>query len=249
MKKRFFTAVAVLSAAIALSGTALAEEYPTDEYGNEITWDVNGAGYEDGAGLEELDEDETTEAETYSFQEQAEVFSQMQAAETEAPEETGLLTVVLDDVPDSWSQNNIRLSLYRGNVKEDIFLYRQSNWGESIQIPVGHYTVFKVETLDGKEEFHSDISTFDITEKTAVNLTLAYGAQEATAPEVTIPDAENTENTEEIDSDMQVTTKQQTMAFLISIVVAAVFILSGLCWIGKRRKRTSDLLDGLSNLD
>lgn len=242
MKKRLIPAAALLAAALAFSGTAFAEEQPTDAYGNVIDWDVNGSGNEDGAGLEDLETDASESdaaSETYSFQEQAEVFSQMEAAETEAPAETGLLTVKLGDVPSDWSKNNIRLSLYRGNAKEDIFLYRQSDWTQSAQIPVGHYTVYKVETLDGREAFHSDITTFDVTTETAVNLTLSYGDQETVIPDVT-----EAEETAPMEIDPGMTNHDvQSNGFYIAIIVAAIFVLSGICWIGKRSR------DGRDNID
>lgn len=67
--------VAVLMAAM-MAGSVYAQEPATDEYGNTIDWSGE-SGNEDGAGLETV---ENNTAETYSFQEQADVLKQMQEA-------------------------------------------------------------------------------------------------------------------------------------------------------------------------
>jgi hypothetical protein len=231
MMKRFFSVLLALTTTTVISGTTFAIEQQTDEYGNVIDWDTNGYGFEDNAGLEESEDnaDQSETAATYSFQEQAVVFSQMEAVETEAPGETGLLTVSLCDVPDDWSQNNIKLSLYRGNVKEDIFLYRQSAWSESTQLPIGHYTVYEAKTLDGKEIFHSDINSFDITEESAVNLTLSYGELEKIVPNVRaqgpILSNQNSEDTKEV--------KTKSAKSLIPVGIVLVIGFMAFCWFKK----------------
>lgn len=180
----------VLATVLLMPMTAFAE-VQTDEFGIVMDWDATGNGGEDGAGLEETAAiTESAVDETYSFEEQADILKQMQEAETTAPTETGLITVTLSNAPDEWSRNNICVTLYRGNVEEKVFLYRQSNWETKEQLPIGHYTVYKVESLDGQTEFHADVNSFDITENNAVTLKLSHGSLETA---VILSNADQTE--------------------------------------------------------
>lgn len=216
-KKKKVLVVAVLMAAI-MAGSVYAEEPATDEYGNTIDWNEE-SGNEDGAGFKN-GEDST--AETYSFQEQADVLKQMQEAETQAPSAQGLLTVSLGEMPEKWSENNIRLILYRGNAQAVIFLYRQSGWTASEQIPVGHYTVYHAATVDGTETFHADAGSFDITENTAVNLVLSCGEADVAAPTLSASESQEIENAKANDA---MEAKKEQRKNIRNVVLAAVGVL------------------------
>lgn len=130
----------------ALLSTAASPAYAaTDSFGNEVDWE-EGYGYEDGAGSEKLEEKEQKSEEgstEYSFSEQVKVLEQMQQYETSAPEETGYISAALTIPDKEWSESNIRVTLYDGGRKEELWLYRQSGWSGRAEIPVGHYTIGK----------------------------------------------------------------------------------------------------------
>lgn len=224
-KNKMVPVVAVLMAAM-MAGAVYAEEPVTDEYGNTIDWSEE-SGNEDGAGLEtgaNLETGESNTEETYSFQEQADVLKQMKEAETQAPSEKGLLTVSLGDMPEKWSENNIRLTLYRGNAQTDILLYRQSGWTASEQIPVGHYTVYRAATVDGTEIFHADTGSFDITENTAVSLVLSYGEKDATVPTLSESESQEIEDVQ-ANAAMEAKKAQQKNVRNVVLATAGVFAL------------------------
>lgn len=210
--KKTAVAIALMLMWIA-SDTAYAEEPVTDPYGNVITWDTNGSGNEENSGDETIENKYVME--TYSPEEQEKILQQISEATTEAPSENGWVTISLGDVPEDWSQNNIKLVLYRGNIKETIFLHRQQNWNVSEQLPVGHYTVYKASTINNTEKFHADINTFDVTEDGNVNIILSYGERET--PVIKIDDStdesdkdESGNTTEIIQSEFETGQKETT---------------------------------------
>ena len=144
--------IALISAAL-LSTAATPAYAATDSFGNEIDWEED-YGYEDAAGSESLPETETEqESSEYSFAEQVKVLEQMQQYETTAPTETGYVSASLQSTDKAWSESNIRITLYDGGRKEEFWLYRQSGWSGRQELPIGHYTVSKVETADGNYKF------------------------------------------------------------------------------------------------
>lgn len=223
-KKEMVPVIAMLMAAM-MAGTVYAEEPATDEYGNTIDWE-QGYGNEDGAGLENVET--PAEQETYSFGEQADVLGEMAAAETTTPEETGHISISLGDMPSDWSQNNIRVTLYRGNAKEDIYLYRQSDWHADEDIPAGHYTFYKATTVDGKEVFHTDTGSFDISANTGAVLTLSYGESDVTGPAISVSDLQEIQDSTE--QPMQ-QVREVTQKY-IGIAAAVVGALVGALGIG-----------------
>lgn len=235
-KKKMVPVVAVLMT-VMMAGSVYAEEPATDEYGNTIDWNEE-AGNEDGAGFEN-GEDST--AETYSFKEQADVLKQMNEAETQAPSAKGLLTVSLGEKPEKWSENNIRLTLYRGNAQAVIFLYRQSGWTSSEQIPVGHYTVYLAATVDGAETFRADTGSFDITENTAVNLVLSYGEADVAAPTLSASESQEIEDAKANDA-MEVKKEQRKNIrnVVLATVGVLVLFLAGFGAVIMRAKKSRD---------
>lgn len=198
MHKSIFNKKVTLMAMMAMTAfitkASYADEQSVDVYGNVIDWDINeNSDKTDNAGLEKINDNYVFEE--YSPEEQKKILQQMAEAETEAPSERGWITVSLGEVPEDWSKNNIKIVLYRENAKETFFLHRQLNWQTSTQLPIGHYTVYKAETINGIEKFHADISTFDITENENMNIILSYGDAEIIEP--TIPENLNNLATDE----------------------------------------------------
>ena len=221
MKNRIFF-IALISA---LLSTAATPAYAaTDSFGNEIDWEED-YGYEDAAGSETLPESEAEQESTeYSFAEQVKVLEQMQQYETTAPTETGYVSASLQSSDKEWSESNIRVTLYDGGRKEEFWLYRQSGWSGRRELPIGHYTVSKVETADENYQFTATPSTFDLTENGSVPITLTLGTAK---PQVTLPDNLATASTATATPEPpQEDTAQAAIPFAAIIVAVIITIIA-----------------------
>lgn len=219
MKNRIFF-IALISA---LLSTAVSPAYAaTDSFGNEIDW-TEDYGYEDAAGSETLPESEAEQESTeYSFAEQVKVLEEMQQYETTAPTETGYVSVSLQTPDKEWSESNIRLTLYDGGRKEEFWLYRQSGWSGRQELPIGHYTVSKVETADGNYKFTATPSTFDLSENASVPITLTLGTAK---PQVILPDNLATASTATPEPPQE-DTAQAAIPFAAIIVAVIITIIA-----------------------
>lgn len=219
MKNRIFF-IALISA---LLSTAVSPAYAaTDSFGNEIDW-TEDYGYEDAAGSETLPESEAEQESTeYSFAEQVKVLEEMQQYETTAPTETGYVSVSLQTPDKEWSESNIRLTLYDGGRKEEFWLYRQSGWSGRQELPIGHYTVSKVETADGNYKFTATPSTFDLSENASVPITLTLGTVK---PQVILPDNLATASTATPEPPQE-DTAQAAIPFAAIIVAVIITIIA-----------------------
>ena len=234
IRKLLFAALCLILSA----GRVYAAPGETDEYGNVIDW-TEDTGGEDMAGNETDDEvQDSPQDPGYSFLEQAEVLKQMESAvsETQVPEETGYLTISIDE-PKNWSQGNIRVTLYSGNRKETVWLYRQNGWTASVKLPIGTYTFDIAET--SVEEFVSDINTFTIDNDVPASIVLTEGKN---MPQVTIttPPTAESEETPDLPAESRI-----PVAVKIFI---GIFTIAGVMWILHliKRKKTdyrNDLLD------
>lgn len=173
MKKKSIFIMMLMS--VILSSVSFPAYAATDSFGNKIDWEED-YGYEDAAGSEILKETEIEESTEYSFSEQVKVLEQMQQYETTAPAETGYVAAALQTPSRDWSESNIRIILYDGSRKEEFWLYRQNDWSGRQELPVGLYTIAKVETADGSYKFTATPSTFDLGENASVPITLTLGA-------------------------------------------------------------------------
>lgn len=232
--------IALISAAL-LSTAAPPAYAATDSFGNEIDWEED-YGYEDAAGSETLPESEAEqESAEYSFAEQVKVLEQMQQYETTAPAETGYVSASLQTPDKEWSESNIRLTLYDGGRKEEFWLYRQSNWSGRQELPIGHYTVSKVETADGNYKFTATPSTFDLAENASVPITLTLGTAK---PQVTLPDSLATASTATPEPPQEETAQAAIPLAAILVAVIVTIIVVAAISIIKVRK---DKQNGYSN--
>lgn len=119
-----------------------------DEYGNEIDWDIEDVGNEEGAGSEgeyvpinadlldseRLDQNES-EAESI-----ADVINQNRTNESEVENGTVSLKFV---VPDKWRGNNIVVSLYNKDLWKsfDVYIYKQNDFEGQEELPCGEYEI------------------------------------------------------------------------------------------------------------
>lgn len=167
--------ILVMLMAGVFSGTALAAKGETDPYGNVIDWEYDPNGLGEDSIVDDDIEEETASPEAtreYTPEEQESITAVMKQYETTAPQETGNVSVRLSKAPSDWSGDNITLSVYRGDVKEDISLLAADNWTTDTELPIGHYTVFTAMTNDGSTEFKADLNSFDVTAGTPVTITL-----------------------------------------------------------------------------
>lgn len=216
-KKSIF--VMMLMAAM-LSSTSLPVYAVTDSFGNEVDW-TEDYGYEDAAGSETLKETEIEESTEYSFSEQVKVLEQKQQYETTAPAETGYVSAALQPPSSDWSESNIRITLYDGSRKEEFWLYRQNGWSGRQELPVGHYTIAKAETVDGSYKFTATPSTFDLGENASVPITLTIGASK---PKVEIPD--NLATTSNTTSESpQEDTSRSAIPFIAIITITIIAVV------------------------
>ena len=221
------------------AGAVYAAPGETDEYGNPIDW-TEDAGGDDNAGNEGSIEAETSNP-GYSFVEQADVLEQISSAasETEAPsEETGYLYISITEPSGVWSKGNIEVTLWSGNRKETLWLYRQNNWTASAKLPVGHYTYDTGKTSG--TEFVSDIGTFDITADTPVAIVLSEGSVDPDVVVIvpTASDAEKNSDTEE--KGLPTAIKAAAGISLIAVVMGSLYL------IGKKKSAKdyrNDILD------
>lgn len=232
MRKRLIVGLLWGAMTLAVPVTAWAE---TDPFGNEIDWDMSeGSGGEDQAGSERVEESQ--EIPDYDIGEQLEVIGQIQAAETTAPEEKGYVTSTLKIPGKDWSEGNIKITLYDGTRKEEIWLYRQTAWSSRDQLPIGHYTIAKAETADGNYAFSVSPSTFDLAADTPVTLTLSLGTS---APEVIIPEDKATPSETDEDKaadDGAVEKKQNRMFWMIPISMLIGGVIGGGLFFKKRNE-------------
>lgn len=232
--------IALISAA--LLSTAVSPAYAaTDSFGNEIDW-TEDYGYEDAAGSETLPESEAEQESTeYSFAEQVKVLEEMQQYETTAPTETGYVSVSLQTPDKEWSESNICLTLYDGGRKEEFWLYRQSDWTGRQELPIGHYTVSKIETADGNYQFTATPSTFDLTESASVPITLTLGTAK---PQVILPDNLATASTATPEPPQEDTAQAAIpLAAIIVAVIITIIVIAAISIIKVRK----DKQNGYSN--
>lgn len=242
MKKLILTIM--FSLMICGAAYAAPADAPTDIFGNPIEWSEpeNGDG-EDNAGLETLED--TGETQEYSFGEQAEILGVMEsaAAETTISEKTGYVSINLAEMPESWSEGNIKVTLYCGSRKEEIWLYRQSGWETKAELPEGIYTFYRAETPDGFQ-FSGTPGTIMIDNWTPVTLSLSPGVN---IPEIYIDDAN--EETAPIHQEAEPDTKKNRMMVYIEIVAGVlvlILVVGGLTLPrrqNKNRNYRNDLLD------
>ena len=233
-RKLLFAALFLILSA----GRVYAAPGETDEYGNVIDW-IEDTGGEDMAGNETDDEvQDSLQDPGYSFLEQAEVLKQMEsaAAETQVPEETGYLNISIDE-PEHWSRGNIQVTLYSGNRKETVWLYRQNEWTFSAKLPIGTYTFDTAKT--SAEEFVSNINTFTIDNDVPVSIVLTEGKN---MPQVTIATPPNAESEEVPDLPAE---SRIPVAVKILIGFFAIAGVMGILHLIKRKKNDyrNDLLD------
>lgn len=232
--------IALISAAL-LSTAATPAYAATDSFGNEIDWEED-YGYEDAAGSETLPESEAEQESTeYSFAEQVKVLEQMQQYETTASAETGYVSASLQPTDKEWSESNIRVTLYDGGRKEEFWLYRQSGWSGRQELPIGHYTVSKVETADGNYKFTATPSTFDLAENASVPITLTLGTAK---PQVTLPNNLATASTATPEPPQEDTAQAAIpLAAIIVAVIITIIVIAAISIIKVRK----DKQNGYSN--
>lgn len=240
MKVKFLLFCMLLSIANMTTVYAAQADQETDMFGNPIDWDRNASGGEDNAGVETNDET-IVQDETYSFQEQLNVLKEMEKYETPVPKETGYITVSLAEDNQNWNQENIKVELTRGNASEEIWLYRQAGWSGREKLPVGHYTFYRAQTVDGTFQFSSDKNSFDISNNGNVTLTLTMGV---TTPNVLINQDVATPADIDSSNDTQEHFKNNKMIFGLGLI-AFVGILMAVRYNRFRGKKgfRNDLLD------
>ena len=230
MKKKSIFIMMLMS--VILSSVSFPAYAATDSFGNKIDWEED-YGYEDAAGSEILKETEIEESTEYSFSEQVKVL--------EAPAETGYVAAALQTPSRDWSESNIRIILYDGSRKEEFWLYRQNDWSGRQELPVGLYTIAKVETADGSYKFTATPSTFDLGENASVPITLTLGASK---PKVEIPDDLATASNTTSESPKEDTSR--SVIPFIAIITITIIAVVGIAVVSIMKIR-KDKKNGFNN--
>ncbi len=113
--------------------------YSTDLYGNELDWDMDGSGNEEGAGVE--GKVDRMEGPTYGAREQEEILENIR----EIPEtlEKGWLSVK-GNFGEDWPGYNVTVALYDENYKRvEVTIYSQNDFEVKREIPMGSYKVYR----------------------------------------------------------------------------------------------------------
>ena len=221
------------------AGTAEAEERPTDPYtGEEITWDLNGAGEEELAGLpENQGKDPGIEDQ---IQDQFDVLQQMYKNESAAETDGRELTTCHLEIPDyedyEWNQNNVTVILRGDGGLETFTLYRQSGFKTVEQLKAGRYTLVSAKTIDGSMIFKAEEPWFEVNPIGENVIALFPGEGNITAKDITISAELETINNEEKAHEK----RNINVLLIIGIVIILLLnmaILAGICiLIMKKRK-------------
>lgn len=118
----------------------------TDQYGNEIGWDMEGSGNEDEAGYETGAD--MMEAPTYAAEEQDVILKGLRMADergTTGAESEGKGSICMKgELGDSWPGYNVVVALYDNSHKRiETTLYSQDGFEAEQEFPAGSYKVYR----------------------------------------------------------------------------------------------------------
>ena len=118
-------------------------ENPTDLYGNELGWDMQGIGNEDEAGIETSAD--MMEAPTYSAKEQEEILESLQSVDEDETETAGKGWLrIKGNLGDGWPGYNITVAFYDNSFRRvEVTLYSQDDFVTKRELPVGRYKVYR----------------------------------------------------------------------------------------------------------
>lgn len=148
MMSKMWIKCLIMTVLCTLSINSLAYASNLDEYGNEIDWDLDEVGNEEGAGSEEnyvpinadlLDSErlEQSEGEAESI---ADVINQNRVNESDIENGTVSLRFA---APDEWRGSNVVVSLYNKDLWKsfDVYIYKQNGFEGQEELPCGEYEV------------------------------------------------------------------------------------------------------------
>ncbi len=210
-----------------LSGTvpALAEEHATDPYTGEIiTWDINGAGEEELAGLPENQGNGQSVEE--NIEDQFNVLQQMyineSAAETDGREVTSCRLLIPDYETFKWNQSNVNVILRGDTGIETFTLYRQSGFESREQLKVGRYALVSAKTIDGSMIFRTEDPWFDVTSTGENVLALYPGTGNISTADITISEELETVDVTEVDPESH---KVSVVIIILIVIFIMLFII------------------------
>ena len=233
-QSKIFMATMIL--ALVAAGTVREdEERPTDPYtGEVITWDINGNGEEEGAGLpENQGNGQTPEA---NIQEEFDALLQIYRNESEWETDGRVLTSCHISIPDyetyDWNQSNVRVLLRGKGETIVITLYKQSGFEAVEQIKTGRYAFVSAQTVDGSMSFRPEEPWIEVTDVDENSITLYPAKANISASDIsisaeleTVPDRVlNNEKTDE----------QKAFGVILKVISVAVagFVLAAVVAVG-----------------
>ncbi len=204
-------------------------EKPTDLYGNEIGWEIQENGNEDGAGYETSAD--MMEAPTYSEKEQEEIlenFRTVNGAEAGGTETTGTGRLRINgNLGDGWPGYNITVAFYNNSHKRvEVTLYSQDDFKAKKELPAGIYRVYRA-YVPGDENGSSyplvvSDSSIEIEQNKTAELTVWRAVDISREKEITEP--EDQEETEPEQTPARTSADRKAAA---GIGIVLLFLVSG----------------------
>ena len=210
---------------LAGTGTARAEERPTDPYTGElITWDIHGVGEEELAGLpENQGRDQSVEEQ---IQDQFDVLKQIYRNESAAETDGRVTTTCRLEIPDyeafEWNQSNVTVILRGDGGTETFTLYRQSGFKTVEQMKVGRYSLVSAKTIDGSMIFRMEAPWIEVTSSGENVFSLYPGKGNITTSDIKISD--DLETVE--DSETAPENHKNGVIIIASIVIITFIVIS-----------------------
>lgn len=244
MKKIF---VVLFICMMCLSVGSISVFAETDEYGNEIDWNINDIGNEDSAGNEinyvPINADRLETEREVMTPEESEAVKEV-VASTEAEQsietETGIITATFLP-PDDWRGSNVVLTVYpldnnglpRATEKKNIYLYRQNSYVAREEVKIGRYQVYQASVVGDKGNVFpmlTDVTEFTVEEGGVVvniNIELAGVNDYITGAEKDVSENVTPEQPviEKEDNKLAEFVKDNAVFVVICLVLFIIYIL------------------------
>ena len=210
---------------LAGTGTARAEERPTDPYtGEVITWDIHGVGEEELAGLpENQGRDQSVEEQ---IQDQFDVLKQIYRNESAAETDGRATTTCRLEIPDyeafELNQSNVTVILRGDGGTETFTLYRQSGFKTVEQLKVGRYSLVSAKTIDGSMIFRMEAPWIEVTSSGENVFSLYPGKGNITTSDITI--SSDLATVEDVETGQE--NNRTSIVIIILIVMITLIVIS-----------------------
>ncbi len=201
-------------------------EKPTDLYGNEIGWEIQENGNEEGAGYETSAD--MMEAPTYSEKEQEEILENFRTVKEAGTETAGTGWLRINgNLGDGWPGYNITVAFYNDSHKRvEVKLYSQDYFKAKKELPAGIYKVYRA-FVPGDENGSSyplvvSDSSIEIEQDKTAELTVWRAVDISREKEITEP--EDREETEPGQTPVRTSADRRAAA---GIGIVLLFVVSG----------------------